>query len=787
MSSDAMSRILDLLANSDLSEEIKLAIFAHLENDFGSTPDTSDNDLIHLKSIQVRGFRGIGQTSTLELDPGNGLTFVVGGNGTGKSSFAEALECVLSGTTKRWNDSKPDGKKNWRNIHYGTSPLVKVTLRGRTSSRCEEIKLSWKTHADFDEGQISSPTTGEATLETIRQKVATYPPLLPHAELDRMANERQSDLFDALNPLLGLSEVDAVMDKLAEKQRISEVAMKSFKKTKKELINLATEDSDAEVQRIGAEIRDGTLSPQKAVQLLAFETGLEERRFQLYSLSGLAEIDLEYVEAAVNNLTAHQQRATELENALSATSSQVVDLLALALEIDQQKQDSTCPVCGVQTITDEWRTNTRELLGDRQQKQYQLEKQLKPLQAQRKELLEYISAYSLAPLDGVDESIGLAAAASKVEQLISENKFSMILDSCLDLASQVEVASAAAEVLATLESEVGNPLHSAAISWLNASKTLVLDQDELFVLKKAKTWMGSQIDLLRTERLSEINGQVLGTWAKMNPSNAPAIEPLQLNGRKNKRVLNLRCVVGEEDVNARSILSQGQLHALALSVFLPRALRKESPFGFLVIDDPVQAFDSSKIEGLASILGEISTSRQVVVFTHDKRLPETASILGIEAQIVEVSRGENSVVKTTRLEGPWHRAIKDARATLKDNGLDTTTKTLLVASSCAIALEAKAIEEFRLKAYRDGASIALIDEQSRDVKKLWDKISLGLNGKIERGTAQQVERRFGKKMRKHISFLNNARHPGNAVDQDPTDVLELSQEAIRSLFGGKSR
>src|SRR5690606_17972363 len=43
-----------------------------------------------VRSITVNGFRGIGQQARLPIQPSLGLTLVVGRNGCGKSSFAEA-------------------------------------------------------------------------------------------------------------------------------------------------------------------------------------------------------------------------------------------------------------------------------------------------------------------------------------------------------------------------------------------------------------------------------------------------------------------------------------------------------------------------------------------------------------------------------------------------------------------------------------------------------------------------------------------------------------------------
>jgi ABC-type transport system involved in cytochrome bd biosynthesis fused ATPase/permease subunit len=54
-----------------------------------------------LRSITVEGFRGIGPRATLELNPYCGITVISGRNGSGKSSFAEALEYALTGQSHR--------------------------------------------------------------------------------------------------------------------------------------------------------------------------------------------------------------------------------------------------------------------------------------------------------------------------------------------------------------------------------------------------------------------------------------------------------------------------------------------------------------------------------------------------------------------------------------------------------------------------------------------------------------------------------------------------------------
>jgi hypothetical protein len=71
----------------------------------------------YLRSIGVSGFRGVGPPARLDLEPGPGLTLVVGRNGSGKSSFAEALEVLLTGTLRRWQDLPMVWQGAWRNLH----------------------------------------------------------------------------------------------------------------------------------------------------------------------------------------------------------------------------------------------------------------------------------------------------------------------------------------------------------------------------------------------------------------------------------------------------------------------------------------------------------------------------------------------------------------------------------------------------------------------------------------------------------------------------------------------
>ena len=117
---------------------------------------------------------------------------------------------------------------------------------------------------------------------------------------------------------------------------------------------------------------------------------------------------------------------------------------------------------------------------------------------------------------------------------------------------------------------------------------------------------------------------------------------------------------------ALGVMSQGELYALALSLFIPRVRSNDTPFGFVMLDDPVQAMDPVRVERLANVLGELAQTHQVVVFTHDNRLPAAINQHQIPATTVEVNsppeiRGRTQAIAQSGPSSHQRRAGRGAR------------------------------------------------------------------------------------------------------------------------------
>src|SRR5262249_26977527 len=103
-----------------------------------------------IASITVEGFRGIGPRRTLELKPGPGLTLVVGRNGSGKSSFAEGLEILLTGSNWRWAKRSKVWRDGWRNLHQPDPVEVGATVLLEGQSGPARLNRRWPVNATLD-------------------------------------------------------------------------------------------------------------------------------------------------------------------------------------------------------------------------------------------------------------------------------------------------------------------------------------------------------------------------------------------------------------------------------------------------------------------------------------------------------------------------------------------------------------------------------------------------------------------------------------------------------------
>lgn len=126
------------------------------------------------------------------------------------------------------------------------------------------------------------------------------------------------------------------------------------------------------------------------------------------------------------------------------------------------------------------------------------------------------------------------------------------------------------------------------------------------------------------------------------------------------------------------------------------------------------------------MLHETAKTRQVIVFSHDDRLPEAVRRLGLPARMLRVTRRANSVVEVRETGDPVKGHLEDARDVLKTDDLRADVKARVVPGFCRMALEAACVTAIRSRHLRAGGGHDELDTLLNDHVKLYPRMALAL-------------------------------------------------------------
>ena len=295
-------------ADDKLDDETKYLILAALEGEEalddvvggrGRPAATVASDVVEaepvgafLSQIAVSGFRGIGETATLTLQPGPGITVVSGRNGSGKSSFAEAFELAVTGDSYRWRNKAKLWTSSWRNIHHGDPCRIRVDFAVEGAPPAT-IGVDWAADAGLDDRTVWTQVAGEKRqpgLARLGWGAATelYRPILSYDELGGLFEEGPSKLYDALAKLLGLDEIHDAEKRIAQRAKSMGAARKAANDAVMTL-KLRCAESDDERADVAAKLLRSRTPDLDAVERLA--TGTADGQGRIAQLRIVAGAD----------------------------------------------------------------------------------------------------------------------------------------------------------------------------------------------------------------------------------------------------------------------------------------------------------------------------------------------------------------------------------------------------------------------------------------------------------------------------------------------------------------
>ncbi len=691
----------------------------------------------YLKSVTVEGVRGIGPRQALRVAPGPGLTLVMGRNGSGKSSFAEAVELAMTGDSKRWSGrTSVVWRDGWRNLHEPTPCRIGVELAVDGVPGATTLVREWAPDADLDEATSYVQPHGKprTTADDMNwsKPLEVHRPFLSYDELGALIDGRPSDMYDAVQAILGLDQlVDAERRLNATRKRLDDSA-KSARRTLDPLLIRLHEHPDERANAAASTLTGRTWDLDQAEALATGaepdDQGLTTRLRQVASIELAERAQVTQAVAALRD--AHACCAA-LTGTPAADARRLADLLTTALAHHQQHPGEDCPVCGGRSLDGAWAEKTRTEVERLRAIAYEADEAQRTLDAAHRALrgmataAPYILTADLGPdVDPTPTRLAWqrwAATANESDLATLAAGFEAAYG---DLNVTVTDLRDSATAALRRREESWQPLAAELAGWLAGARVAVRDEVTLKRVKQAIDWLKTAGQEIRDLRLAPFAAMSAKVWEALRQESNVDLGPIRLEGSATRRRLALDVTVDDVPSVALGVMSQGELHALGLALFLPRATATDSPFRFVIIDDPVQSMDPAKVDGLARMLADVAQRRQVVVFTHDDRLAESIRRLQLPATVWGVLRRPGSVVEIVKADDPVSCYLDDARALARTQELSETARAIVVAGLCRAAIEAACHEVIRARRLGRGIPHADVERDLAAAQTLHQVVTL---------------------------------------------------------------
>ena len=798
-----ISEVLDRLAEARVSGMVKNLIVGALQDRLDdvidgvvvdrpveATREESAPVCAYLESVAVTGFRGIGPICKLGLRPGPGLTLVVGRNGSGKSSIAEALEFALTGDSLRWAGKSLDWKNGWRNLHTEDDPTITVEFRVDREPEPRAVRVSWSSSKlESAKTTVTVPGRGRQGLSSLgwSDAVRTFRPFLPYKELSTISEGRPIDRYNALAPMLGMESLQAPIENLRQARLSAKRQLTDAEEQVSGVTALLRESPD---ERATTAI-DALSGAWDLDRIEACVTGTDptfaQREGVLAALEQLPSPDLDRIAGAARDLREAAEREEALRGSDAERAGRLAGLLQAAVELHQHHGDADCPVCGQED----------GLHGERVE---ELKGEIYRLRSEAAEVLEAGREVRRA-LRMAREAIGMVpqvldtAANAEIGVDVSELEATWRVwidapDAPLDLAMhlesvclQVEGATERVRTVAATQrrslADQWRPMAESLAEMLPVARQGVSAAERVAPIESAESWLKRCEAAIRDERFESVKAQVTDVWETLAVGSNVTLEDVRLG---TKKVVMDVTVDGDSSV-ALGVMSQGELHALALSLFIPRVRFEASPFRFAILDDPVQAMDPVRVDGLARVLHSLAKTRQVVVFTHDARLSTAVRRLQIPATILSVTRRPKSRVELKTSLDPVQAAIEDARAVRLSGGLPEEVPRRVVPSLCRQAIEAACLESGRRRLLASGMGLNECEEKWADAPRLLPRVAIALYGDADRSgdVYGTLNNKFGRWAADTARACNEMTHSGAPEGTDLKGLITSAESLAAEL------
>ena len=280
-----------------------------------------------------------------------------------------------------------------------------------------------------------------------------------------------------------------------------------------------------------------------------------------------------------SNLRTAAKAARAAEQTDAGRARQIADLLQRSLALHAAHGDRPCPVCGSGELTSAWRSRTEAELQRLHADAEAAQRARQTLADARRAALALLSAPPNMLRRGAPAAVDVQSLLRAWERWANtppdapdERLIEHLEAGHRNLAAAAHsLREQAAAELERLE-EAWRPLVATLRGWLPVARWAARAAAVISDLSSAEKWLAAETDRIRSERFRPIAERAAEVWTSLRQNSSVSLDRLELEGAATRRHLVLDVSVDGTDGQALGVMSQGEIHSLALSLFLPRVL-----------------------------------------------------------------------------------------------------------------------------------------------------------------------------------------------------------------------
>ena len=590
---------------------------------------------MRIKSIKLAWFRGAADGVTLDTESKS--IVVYGENGSGKSSFVDAVEHVLNDGRVGHLAHEHSGKHQEKGIVNTHTPKEKHA----------EFSIAFKDGSELRTEIRRNGTSTRSGAEAIAMSSWDYRrTVLRQDEVADFIRQSKGSKYSALLPLLGLHQMELAAENLRQlakaveqQSKLGEIRFRlgELKSKQSAVFGTTTEDEISQkVDGLHKAYCAAKATTTDAVGRCDEVAGELDKRIAGFSadqkrhltLQAVADLDLKRHVAAVRTA------AGKLAGAMGPLIEETVEVLQSAGRlVDKLKDEKTvqCPACGQSIVVEVFRAHIEgekgrlqtiiETFNIRKKAIGTLCETIKSLKSSlgkadvkswRDGLVKGVLTDSFTCLDSIDVEALHAAC--------SEDDLSKIEENLLPLINAA--ASASKDAPPDVQELTSDNRSIAAGRAMFEAKGLAGSEERasslVSFLGALEQGIRDEIRLQSKKVVDDISSDIQRMWSILHPGEG--IEDVRLNiPESTDKAIDIGLKFhGIDQDSPRLTLSEGNRNSLGLCIFLAMAKREAKKDRPLFLDDVVVSLDRSHRGMIVELLEKEFSARQVLVFTHDR-------------------------------------------------------------------------------------------------------------------------------------------------------------------------